>query len=446
MAKANRPADAIANAVDRSNSIKSIVLEKSALLRVPSLLEEHFSSRHAFLVGDENTFIAAGDRLVKILSDHSCTSECFIFPARPYLKSSVENAESFMQKLKESSGVPVAVGSGVINDLVKYTVFQLGLPYLCVATAASMDGYATAGSPLSQKGFKHTINCAPPSVIVADLGIIADAPAAMASWGYGDLCGKIPAGADWIIADTLGIEQIDEIAWSLVQHNLKSWINDPAGVAAGETEAIKHLLGGLLLSSIAMELHASSRPASGADHQVAHMWEMDGLKKEGQPVSHGSCVAIGALSVLALYRWLLKQDFSTLDAKQIVKQRRQLGDLKNEINEQFTSKVVAERAFQEVNAKFIDEIKLGKRINFVKTRWPELKRRLNDFLSPYQNIEKDLKSAGVETDPAAMGISKKYLRQTVIGARLIRRRYTILDLLEETGSFDAAVDELFPLD
>lgn len=435
----------IGDAVSRSQSLKSILIEEGALAQVPALIDHYFNGRHAFLVGDANTFAAAGNRLVKILSDHSFTSDCFVFPAKPYLKSSVENANSFTRKLSKSKGVPVAVGSGVINDLVKYAAFQLDLPYLCVATAASMDGYASAGSPLSQKGFKHTIGCAPPPVIVADLKIIADAPPEMAGWGYGDLCGKIPAGADWIIADTLGIETIDEIAWPLVQNNLKSWIDDPAGVAAGETGAIKHLLTGLLLSSIAMELHASSRPASGADHQIAHMWEMDNLKKNGLPVSHGTCVAIGALSVLTLYHWLLRQDFTKLDGKRIIRRRRQLYDLKKEIDERFTSSAVAERAFVEVEAKFVEDRILFDRINLIKKKWPELKNRLTDFLYPYKNIEKDLRTAGVETDPAAMGISREYHRQTVIAARLIRRRYTILDLLEETGCFDMAVGELFPL-
>lgn len=445
MTNAHTPTEEIHEAISRSKSIESIVMEEGALEQVPSLLEKHFKKKNAFLVGDENTFNVAGHKLAKILLHHSCSVESFVLPAKPYLKSSVENAESFLQKLKESDGVPVAIGSGVINDLVKYAAFQLGVPYLCVATAASMDGYASAGSPLSQKGFKHTINCAAPPVIVADLTIIAQAPPAMAGWGYGDLCGKIPAGADWIIADTLEIEPIDNIAWPLVQHNLKSWIDDPKGVAAGKTSAIKHLLTGLLLASIAMELHASSRPASGADHQVAHMWEMDGLKKDGLPVSHGTCVALGTLSVLSLYRWLLQQDLTTLDTEQIVRERRQLGDLKKEIDERFSSKDIAARAFIEVEAKFVDDQKLSDRLNLIKARWPELKKRLTDFLSVYETIEEDLRIAGVQTDPAAVGISREYHRQTVIGARLIRRRYTILDLLEETGRFDEAVATLFPI-
>ena len=53
------------------------------------------------------------------------------------------------------------------------------------------------------------------------------------------------------------------------------------------------------------------------------------------------------------------------------------------------------------------------------------------------------KSAGVLTRPAAVGIDPAYHRETLLGARLIRRRYTILDFLEETGRLKAAVNVLF---
>ena len=43
---------------------------------------------------------------------------------------------------------------------------------------------------------------------------------------------------------------------------------------------------------------ASSRPACGADHQIAHLWEMDDLQHGGERVSHGACVAVGAMAAL----------------------------------------------------------------------------------------------------------------------------------------------------
>ena len=441
-----QPNETIRAALAQSKKIDAIVIEHGALRQVPGLLREHFSASNVFLIADENTMTAAGSRLAQDLTENGFALTTHIFPAAPYLKGKVENADAFLPRLQAHGGVPVAVGSGVINDLVKYAAFQIGKPYLSIATAASMDGYAGAGSPLTQKGFKHTIPCAPPQVIVADLGIISNAPQAMSGWGYGDLAGKIPAGADWLIADALGVEKIDTAAWPLVQDNLRNWLSNPAGLANGDAATFKALFTGLVMVGIAMEIHGSSRPASGADHQIAHLWEMDGVEYNGRPVSHGTCVALGTLTILSLYEWLLAQDFQNLDAHRVIQHRRRLDDLTAEIHRRFTSPDIAEKTLQETRTKYIEDDLLRKRIERIKRTWPSLRRRLADYLIHFEAMKAMLLSAGMATDPAAVGIDRAYHRKTLVGSRLIRRRYTILDFLEETGRFDEAVDHVFSSD
>ena len=55
----------------------------------------------------------------------------------------------------------------------------------------------------------------------------AAAPAGMNASGYADLLAKLTAGADWIVADALGIEPIDPPSWQMVQANLRDWLSDP---------------------------------------------------------------------------------------------------------------------------------------------------------------------------------------------------------------------------
>ncbi|MBT8363136.1 MAG: sn-glycerol-1-phosphate dehydrogenase [Deltaproteobacteria bacterium] len=439
-----QPNEAIRSAVAQSKKIDTIVIEHDALRQVPGLLREHFRTSSVFLIADQNTMAAAGNRLQDVLTESGFALTAHVFPATPHLKGKVENTEAFLPRLQTQGGVPVAVGSGVINDLVKYAAFQIGKPYLSIATAASMDGYASAGSPLTNKGFKHTIPCAPPRVIVADLGIISNAPKAMSGWGYGDLAGKIPAGADWLIADALGVEKIDSAAWPLVQDNLRTWLANPAGVANGDPSTSKALFTGLVMVGIAMEIHGSSRPASGADHQIAHLWEMDAVEYDGRPVSHGTCVALGALTILSLYEWLLAQDFQDLEAHRVVRHRPRLDDLAAEIRRRFTSPDIAEKTLQETRAKYIeDDLLLRERIERIKRIWPSLRQRLADYLIPFEEMQAMLQAAGIATDPAAVGIDRAYHRETLVGSRLIRRRYTILDFLGQTGRFDEAVDHIF---
>lgn len=58
----------------------------------------------------------------------------------------------------------------------------------------------------------------------------------MNAWGYADLVAKVPAGADWILADFVGSEPIHPSAWAMVQGRLREMVSDPAGVRSPEPD------------------------------------------------------------------------------------------------------------------------------------------------------------------------------------------------------------------
>src|SRR5947208_5155528 len=110
--------------------------------------------------------------------------------------------------LNTTNAIPIAVGAGTINDLTKLAAHRTGRPYMCVTTAASMDGYTAFGASITCNGSKQTFQCSAPKAVLADLEVICAAPGNMNAWGYADLIAKVPAGADWIIADALGVEPL----------------------------------------------------------------------------------------------------------------------------------------------------------------------------------------------------------------------------------------------
>lgn len=433
----------VAPAVARSAAIDEIVVESGALAALPGLFARRFPGTSAFLVADENTFAAAGAQAARALEAAGLRVAAHVLPAAPRPKPRRDLGDALARAVPEGA-TPLAVGSGVVNDLVKYAAYVRGLPYLCVATAASMDGYSSAGSPLVDQGFKKTIPCAPPRVILADLDVISRAPAAMAGWGYGDLAGKAPAGGDWLVADALGIEPIDDVAWPLVQDNLASWLSQPEAVAAGDPDATAALFMGLTVSGLAMEAHGSSRPASGADHQIAHVWEMEDLQHGGERVSHGACVAIGALDALALFDWLIAQDLAGLDAERIVAAAPSLAAKRAEIARAFPEAAIAERAVAETAAKHLDPAAHRARLEAIRAAWPDLRARLRERLPRMPEMRQRLAAAGAPTSAAAIGVDPARHRATIRASRLIRSRYTILDLLDETGLLEPALDAILP--
>jgi glycerol-1-phosphate dehydrogenase [NAD(P)+] len=438
----NAAQQTIAAGLKVSKTIAAVDLSAGALSHAPALLKAHFGPGAAFLVADENTWAAAGRALEARLKAAELVVSTHILPAKPKPKPSVELAQQLIAALQDTGATPVAVGSGVINDVVKYAAHRLGRPYLCVATAASMDGYTSAGAPLSEKGFKKTIQCAPPRAIAADLDVLRKAPAEMSSWGYSDLAGKIPAGADWILADELGVEAISPAAWDLVQGHLRDFLAHPADVARGEPEAIENLFAGLSLAGFAMELHGSSRPASGADHQIAHLWEMQGLEHNGGPVSHGSCVAIGSLAVLQLYSWFLARDIASLDIDAAVARAPDFDGKADAIRRAFGPSEIGDRSIEETRLKHVGKDALRQRLTRLKQAWPRLRARLEGQLASPERFTRMLQAAGAPSAAIDIGVDGGYLRRTVLSSLYLRSRYTILDVLDDAGWLQAAVNAL----
>lgn len=430
-------ADALIDrAVARSASVAEIRIGRGVLAEAAAFYARNFSGP-ACLIADERGWGAAGLRTEAALNAAGIATRRHVIAATPRPKPTVDLADSIAAALRPGE-TPVAVGSGVINDVVKHAAFGLKVPYLCVATAASMDGYTSAGAPLSEKGFKKTIPCLPAKAILADLDVIAAAPPEMTGWGYGDLAGKVPAGGDWMIADALGIEAIDDVAWPMVQDGLAGWLSAPERIAAGDPAAIEGLFVGLTLIGLAMEAYGSSRPASGADHQIAHLWEMENLHFAGEAVSHGACVSVGTIAMLRMYDWVLTQDLSRLDVAGRVAVAPSMQAKDAEILESFGPGEIAERASAETRAKHVESAALADRLERLRDVWPALSARLRARLWPADRMARHLAAAGAPSTAAEIGVDDARLNATILKARFLRSRYTLLDMLDECGLLEMA--------
>jgi glycerol-1-phosphate dehydrogenase [NAD(P)+] len=336
------------------------------------------------------------------------------------------------------------VASGTLNDIVKRACGELDIEYMCVATAASMDGYASYGASITKDGFKQTLTCPAPAVIVADLDIMAGAPQRLTATGFGDLIEKVPAGADWIICDELGIEKIDPYVWSLVQGPLRESLSDPQGCAAGDPDAISGLAEGLVMSGLAMQAYQSSRPASGGGHHFSHLWEMEhyGLDWD-PPLSHGFKVGLGTVSVAALYEVVLRHDLaSEIDIEAAVAAWPTWEETEAQLIAALTPDL-HEPALAQTKGKYIGPDELRARLRLTVERWPSIEKRLREQLLPAADLKAKLDAVGAVTHPDQIGMSMERFRDTYHRARWIRTRFVLTDLLTQAGLLDGFVDELF---
>jgi glycerol-1-phosphate dehydrogenase [NAD(P)+] len=432
---------ALRDATDTQN----VTIGKGVLASVDDVFGRSFGDAAAVVVADEKTFEVAGKEVQQHLEAAGReTVEPYVFPYQPMLYAGYDNIETLREALREHDAVPVAVGSGTLNDIVKRAAYELERPYMNVATAASMDGYTAFGAAITKQGYKQTMTCPAPRAVIADLDVLVGAPANMTASGYGDLLGKVTAGADWLVADALEVEKVDQKVWSLVQGPLREAIGRPAELQAGDQRAMDALIEGLIMSGLAMQAHASSRPASGAEHQFSHLWEMEGLgRDEDPPLSHGFKVGVGSVAIAALYERILPRDLSNLDIDAIRGAWPTQAEVEQAVRAAHTTPGLDEAAVTESLTKYIGADQLAERLALLRERWPALRQRLEEQLLTADQLRDMLRAAGCPTGPSEIGLSRQEFKATYSRAQMIRRRYTVLDLANETGILGECVDELF---
>ncbi len=433
----------IERALGTADQTQLVRAERGIRHQVTSAFERLFGRKPAMIVADVNTFAAAGEDVVDSFrhAGHRCL-EPFVFDD-PDLHAKYEHVEAIEQVLASRDAIPVAVGSGTVNDLTKLASHRLGRPYLAVATAASMDGYAAFGASITREGSKQTFDCPAAAGILADLEVIEAAPEGMNASGYADLLAKIVAGADWLVADALAVEPIDPTAWEMMHSRLRAWVANPDGVRCSDPQAIRCLIHGLLISGLAMQWTRTSRVASGADHQFSHLWDMQNHVHEGRTPSHGFKVAIGTLASSALYEQLLPQRFENLNIDRLASDWPDLPSVESAIQERFDLPELTAKALKETMAKYAIAAEIREQLLRLRSVWPELRDRLQSHLLSHEELADRLKAAGCPTTPQQIGISPSRLRESYHQAYYIRRRFTVLDLATRTGLFESALEEIF---
>ena len=282
--------------------IRAVEIGEGALSSLPSLCG---GFTRILLVADTNTYAACGREVDGILgglvaSRHIFAGEGVVIPD----EASVEAIEG---KLTPDTDLIVGVGSGVINDLCKYVSHKNRLPYVIVATAPSMDGYASAGAAMILGGMKVTPSAPPPMAIVADTAVLQNAPMDMIRAGYGDIIGKFSCLNDWKLSAYIRGEYFCRTVYDLVM-NTANRVRDLAdAISNRDGKAIATLMEALVEVGVAMAYVGNSRPASGSEHHLSHFFEITGILNGTPYLPHGTDVAYSSVITARLREEILRR-------------------------------------------------------------------------------------------------------------------------------------------
>ncbi len=421
-----------------SAHIDDVIVKKGAVNELPAVLSR-YNSKKVFVVADVNTYDAAGKTVCGLLEKNSIAYSKFIFTDKN-LEPDEKSVGSVFMHFDNSCDTIVAVGSGVINDICKILANISKLPYIIVGTAPSMDGYASATSSMARDGVKVSLNSKCPDVIIGDIDIVKNAPMRMLQAGLGDMLAKYVGVCEWKIANIISGEYYCERIATLVRTALKKCVDNADGLLKRDDDAVAAVFEGLIITGLAMSYAGVSRPASGGEHYMSHVWDMRALEFGLKADLHGIQCAYATLLSARLYQKLKSYTPDKNKALDYVKSfdfaawgdelRAFLGGCAEPMIE-----------LEQKEHKY-DKCAHQKRIDVIINNWQAIVNAIDSEMPSGDDIFALLDKIGAPKTAQEIGVDPKILPITFKATKDIRDKYVLSRLVWDLGIIDEFADSL----
>ncbi|WP_067624697.1 sn-glycerol-1-phosphate dehydrogenase [Alicyclobacillus acidiphilus] len=414
--------------------IEQIVVTERAIDEICAYLQAKGVQR-VLVVGDNNTKQAGGAALYQRLTDvgMSCGPQWFEHTGDLHPdEDAVAAVRTAIGECKPH--MLIAVGSGTINDVTRFTSFEARLPYIVFATAPSMDGYASSVAAMQFAGVKTTFESHAPMAIFADDRILAAAPWPLIQAGFGDLLGKVTSLLDWKLSSYLYGEYFCQESYELVLKPLRDCLDHAQQLRDRDVERVRELFSGLIQAGIAMAMVGNSRPCSGSEHHCSHYWDLLAYQGVRRYASHGLQVGYAVHWTSRFYQFMSNMQTMTqpLPLRLSAEWKEYVHAFYREGATEILSAQKAKRTWlaeRETTAKFGDI--------------SGLKQSLEPELSMINTAHRALDIMGIPFKRNFLELNSTMLRDTFMHAHELRSRYTIFDFLRGQGSLEQAVDWVF---
>jgi len=249
---------------------REVVYADDALAQLPAVCARATDGRNVAMLMDVRTRAAAGAAAAEALAGAGWDVNVLLVEDPPGGGSPICDDHT-MEALAPRLGAPrlvVPVGGGVMNDLGKWIAMDHDLPYVAVATAASMNGYASSNIAPTVEGVKRLVYGRAPRAIVACPSVLADAPHELTASGLGDVLAKSVSSTDWRLNHLLFGDYYCDRSVALIAQIEPLYFDRPEDVRDGKPAAMEALFDALLLTGVAMTMAETSSPASGGEHLI----------------------------------------------------------------------------------------------------------------------------------------------------------------------------------
>ncbi|MBQ7895038.1 MAG: sn-glycerol-1-phosphate dehydrogenase [Oscillospiraceae bacterium] len=386
---------------------RAAIIESGCMKKLDDILAEYgISGKRCALYG-ENSYAATSDR-------HPRAEQEIILKSQGLHANEISTAE-VLEKLESDVEVILAIGSGTIHDIARYCAYERGIRFVSLPTAASVDGFCSTVAAMTWHGYKKTMTAVAPEIVVADTDVVKNAPVELVRSGIGDIMAKYTALAEWRIANMLTGEYLCPVIFELMAKAADTAMDSVDGILKGEDSAFENVTYALVMSGIAMQMMGNSRPASGAEHHISHMIEMEPEAFEVKfPALHGEKTGVG--TILAS-----KEYYRLADIEDIAPYAVDYVSVTDEKLSSFFGERLAQAVISENKNDSLAAVSKEKLIE----QWPEIRKIIRSIPKP-EELYALLEKLGAKRELEEIGVSSEKLPVLLEYSPLVRNRLTLM--------------------
>jgi len=409
--------------------INKIIVGKGVISQLPDLIAGQ-GAKKVFILCDVNTYEAAGKDVCDTIEKAGVSYSKYVFSDKA-LEPDEKAVGSAVMHFDNECDLIIGVGSGVINDIGKILANISKRPYFIVGTAPSMDGYASASSSMSRDGLKVSISSKSADVIIGDIDILSKAPEKMLISGLGDMLAKYISICEWRIANIITGEYYCESIAQLIRGAVKKCVDNAEGLLRRDEKAIEAVFEGLVIGGVAMTYAGVSRPASGVEHYISHIWDMRGLELGTNVDLHGIQCAIGTYIAAGLYE-KIKNIVPDKDKALKYVSEFDIDAWNNELKEFMGNSADTMIALEKKEQKYNTQ-KHKERIEVIISNWDKIVEIINEEIPSVKELDKIFDTIGAFKKPSQIGIDERFIPMTFKASRDIRYKYVLSHLAWDLG-------------
>lgn len=410
---------------------QDIYVGKGLLERIPQYIQKRGLGTHCVLVADQITYEVAGRDVACALTSAGYHVVLCVITRDGEMHPDETACGEVLLSIQPETEFLVSVGSGSITDTVRINATRTKLPFVCVGTAPSMDGYTSVVAPLLLRKAKIHRAGVCPEIIICDVDVLATAPLDMIASGVGDVLGKYIAKADWQISQIINDEPFCPTCGEIVTNAVNQLVDHAAEIHNKTEQGMRILIEALLLSGITIMIIGNTRAVASIEHNIAHYWEMKQLMRGKKPPAHGSSVGVSTLLVCPLFERFAHENIAELSLEAIKAKR-----ISREERERFMLHAYGEEAgfaiMQQNPEDFITWEEQKRRIERVQARFTEIQQVIQ-MLPPLTRIQEAMQVLGAHMHPSEEGIDPELLALSMRCSKDYRSRYTLLKTIDECG-------------